>query len=391
MAAATITEHEAEQVEKANATGKQPVVFVHGLWLLPSSWDRWAAVFKKAGYVTLTPGWPDDPDTVAEAKEHPEVFAKKSIGQIADHFDEVIGGLDKKPAIIGHSFGGLLTQILAGRGLSAATVAFDSAPFRGILPLPISSLKSGKPVLGNPANRGRAIPLTYDQFRYSFANTVSEDEAKQLYNEFSVPGSGVPLFQAASANLNPWTEAKVDHKNPDRGPMLIVYGSEDHVSPRAINEAIFKKQEKNKGVTELVEIEGASHGLTIDSTWRKVLRHRARVRRALRLMDLGLEGKVAVVTGAGKGIGMAVTRELAGEGATVVAGSRTVDSLEGIERVTPVAVDLAAPRRPGGLVARALEEFGRVDVLVNNVGAVKIRDSRASSAPATRSSNGRCR
>jgi non-heme chloroperoxidase len=269
MAAKTITEHEGEQVEKANATGKQPVVFVHGLWLLPNSWDRWAAVFKKAGYVALTPGWPDDPDTVAEAKAHPEVLAHKSIGQIADHFDEVIGGLKKKPAIIGHSFGGLLTQILAGRGLSAASVAFDSAPFRGILPLPISTLKSAKPVLGNPANRGRAIPLTYDQFRYSFANTVDEDEAKQLYNEFSVPGSGVPLFQGASANLNPWTEAKVDHKNPDRGPMLIAFGSEDHVSPPAIGNAIFKKQEKNKGVTEVVEIKGAGHGLTIDHTWRK--------------------------------------------------------------------------------------------------------------------------
>lgn len=268
--ATTITEHEAEQVQKANATGKQPVVFVHGLWLLPSSWDRWTPVFKRAGYTTLTPGWPDDPETVEEAKEHPEVFAKKSIGQIADHFDEVIRGLDKKPAIIGHSFGGLLTQILAGRGLSAASVAFDSAPFRGVLPLPYSSLKSAKPVLENPANRHRAVPLTYDQFRYSFANTSTEEEAKQLYNEYSVPGSGVPLFQAASANFNPWSEAKVDSKNPDRGPMLIAYGSEDHVSPKAINEAIFKKQEKNKGVTELLEIEGASHGLTIGSGWRPV-------------------------------------------------------------------------------------------------------------------------
>ena len=270
MAATTITEHEAEQVKKANDTGKQPVVFVHGLWLLPNSWDRWTAVFKKAGYTTLTPGWPDDPDTVAEAKEHPEVFAKKSIGQIADHFDEIIQGLDKKPAIIGHSFGGLLTQILAGRGLSAASVSFDSAPFRGILPLPISTLKSGKPVLGNPANRGRAIPLTYDQFRYSFANTFSEEEAMQLYNEFSVPGAGVPLFQAAASNFNPWSEAKVDHKNPDRGPMLIAYGSEDHVSPKAINKAIYDKQAKNKGITEFVEIEGASHGLTIGGGWRKV-------------------------------------------------------------------------------------------------------------------------
>jgi non-heme chloroperoxidase len=267
--AKTITEHEAEQVEKANATGKQPVVFVHGLWLLPSSWDRWLPIFKRAGYVTLTPGWPDDPESVAEAKEHPEVFAHKSVGQIADHFEEIIRGLKQKPAIIGHSFGGLLTQILAGRGLGAASVAFDSAPFRGVLPLPYSALKSGKPVLQNPANRNRAVPLTYDQFRYAFANTVDEDEAMRLYNEYSVPGSGVPIFQAASANLNPWTEAKVDTRNPDRGPMLIVYGSEDHVSPEAINEAIFKKQEKNKGVTELTVIEGGSHGLTIDHTWRK--------------------------------------------------------------------------------------------------------------------------
>lgn len=267
---ATIAEYEAKQVEKANETGKQPVVFVHGLWLLPNSWDRWAAVFKKAGYVPLTPGWPDDPETVEEAKAHPEVFAKKSINQIADHFAEVIEGLDKKPAVIGHSFGGLLTQILAGRGLSAASVAMDSAPFRGILPLPISTLKSGKPVLGNPANRSRAIPLTFEQFHYSFANTVDEDEAKQLYNEFSVPGSGVPLFEAAAANLNPWTAAKVDHKNPKRGPMLILWGEKDHVSPPAINKAIFGKQKKNKGVTEELEVEGRGHGLTIDHGWREV-------------------------------------------------------------------------------------------------------------------------
>jgi len=207
---------------------------------------------------------------VAEAKEHPEVFAKKTIGQIADHFDEVIGGLDKKPAIIGHSFGGLLTQILAGRGHSAASVVFDSAPFRGILPLPISTLKSGKPVLGNPANRGRAIPLTYDQFRYSFANTVSEDEAMQLYNEFSVPGAGVPLFQAAAANFNPWSQAKVSSKNPDRGPLLIVSGEHDHTVPWAIANAAYKRQRRNEGVTEIVEIPGRGHSLTIDSGWREV-------------------------------------------------------------------------------------------------------------------------
>jgi non-heme chloroperoxidase len=267
---ADITQHEQAQVTEANASGRTPVVFVHGLWLLPSSWDRWRAVFEDAGYVTLAPGWPDDPETVEEAKEHPEVFAPKSVGQVADHFDEVIRKLDTKPAIVGHSFGGLLTQILAGRGLSAVSVAIDPAPFRGVLPLPISALRSAAPVLGNPANRGRAVPLTYDQFRYGFANAVSEEEAKELYDTFAVPGSGVPIFQAASANLNPWTEAKVKTKNPERGPLLIISGERDHTVPPAIAKASYKKQRRNTGVTEIVEIPGRGHALTIDSGWREV-------------------------------------------------------------------------------------------------------------------------
>jgi non-heme chloroperoxidase len=184
---ATITGHELEQCEQANITGKPPVVFVHGLWLLPSSRDRWAALFEESGYVALAPGWPDAPETVEEAEAHPQAFAGKSVGQVADHFEEIIRGLDRKPAIVGHSFGGLLAQILAGRGLAAASVAIDPAPFRGVLPLPISSLKSAFPVLGNPANRSRAVPLTYDQFRYALANAVSEDEAEELYETFSVP------------------------------------------------------------------------------------------------------------------------------------------------------------------------------------------------------------
>src|SRR5436309_5493234 len=175
----TVTRQEQSQIDKANASGRPPVVFVHGLWLLPSSWDRWARLFEGAGFAAVSPGWPDDPDTVEEAKTHPEVFAKKSVGQVADHFDEVIRGLDKKPAVIGHSFGGLMTEILAGRGLAAASVAISPAPFRGVLPLPISALRSGSPVLRNPRNRNRAVPLTYDQFRYAFANAVGEDEAKQ--------------------------------------------------------------------------------------------------------------------------------------------------------------------------------------------------------------------
>jgi non-heme chloroperoxidase len=259
-----------EEIDRANASGRTPVVFIHGLWLLPRSWDRWAVAFADAGYTPLTPGWPDDPETVAEANAHPEVFAGKTVGQVAEHYATVIGKLDKKPAVIGHSFGGLLAQMVAGMGLSAATVAIDAAPFRGVLPLPISALKSSAPVLGNPANRHRAVPLTYDQFRYAFANAVSEDEAKQLYDAFAVPASGAPLFQAATANLNPWTEAKVDTENPGRGPLLIVSGEKDHTVPRAISEASFKRQQRNPGTTEFVEIPGRGHALTIDNGWQEV-------------------------------------------------------------------------------------------------------------------------
>ena len=266
----TVTEYEVQVDAQPNASGKQPVVFVHGLWLLPNSWDRWREVFEEAGYATAAPGWPDDPETTEEAKAHPELLANKSIGQIADHYQEVIETLDKKPAIIGHSFGGLLTEILAGRGLAAVSVPISPAPFRGVLPLPFSALKSGSPVLRNPANRSRAVPLTYDQFKYGFANMLDEDEAQKLYEEYSVAGSGKVLFQAASANLNPWTEDKVETQNPERGPMLILAGEKDHTVPHAIANASFKRERRNNGVTEIVEIGGRGHSLTIDNGWREV-------------------------------------------------------------------------------------------------------------------------
>ncbi|HEX4344255.1 MAG TPA: alpha/beta hydrolase [Solirubrobacteraceae bacterium] len=266
----TITQHEAEQIERANTSQLTPVVFVHGLWLLPSSWDRWAAVFEEAGYAALMPGWPDDPETVREAHEHPDVFADKTVGQVADHFEELIGKLERRPAVVGHSFGGLLAQILAGRGCSAVTVAVDPAPFRGVLPLPISALKSASVALHNPANRHRAVPLTFEQFRFGFANAVGEDEAKQLYDTFAVPAPGAPLFQAASANLNPWTEAKVNSRNPARGPLLLISGEQDNTVPWAIVNASYKKQKRNEGVTEIEKIAGRGHALTIDSGWREV-------------------------------------------------------------------------------------------------------------------------
>lgn len=267
---ATITERDAQQVEQANASGKTPVVFIHGLWVLPSSWSAWAARFEEAGYAAVTPSWPDDPETVEEARANPDVFANKKLGQIADHTAEVIGRLSKEPAVMGHSTGGLLAQIIAGRGLSAATVAIDPGPFRGVLALPISALRAAMPVLRNPLNRGRAITLTLDQFKYGWANALGDEETKQLYETYHVAAPGVALMQMANANLNPFTEAKVDTKNPDRGPLLIINGETDHTVPWAIANGSYKRQQRNEGVTEIEEIPNRGHSLTIDSGWREV-------------------------------------------------------------------------------------------------------------------------
>jgi pimeloyl-ACP methyl ester carboxylesterase len=265
-----ITKREDEQIQKANESGKPPVVFIHGLWLLPSSWDNWARVFEEAGYAAVTPVWPDDPDTVEEARANPDVFAKKTLNQIADHTAEVIGRLDSKPAVMGHSTGGLLTQMIAGQGLAAVSVAIDPGPFRGVLPVPISSLKSAAPVLLNPLNKGRAVTLTLDQFKYGWANALSEEEAKQLYDTYHVAAPGVALMQMANANVNPFTQARADSRNPERGPLLIIDGEKDHTVPWAIANASFKKQKRNEAVTEIVKIPNRGHSLTIDSGWREV-------------------------------------------------------------------------------------------------------------------------
>jgi pimeloyl-ACP methyl ester carboxylesterase len=265
-----MTQREAQQTEQANASGRTPVLFIHGLWLLPSSWDNWARLFEGAGYAPLTPSWPDDPETIEEARANPDVFAKKSLSQIADHTAEVIGVLNKKPAVMGHSTGGLLAQIIAGRGLSAATVAIDPGPFRGVLSLPISALRSAMPVLANPLNRGRAVTLTLDQFKYGWANALGDEEAKQLYETYHVAAPGIALMQMANANVNPLTEARVDIKNPDRGPLLIIDGEKDHTVPWAIANASFKRQQRNQGVTEIKQIPNRGHSLTIDSGWREV-------------------------------------------------------------------------------------------------------------------------
>jgi pimeloyl-ACP methyl ester carboxylesterase len=270
---ATITssDREIRQVEEANASGRTPVVFIHGLWVLPSSWDRWAEVFEEAGYAALTPSWPDDPETVAEARANPEILANKTLGQVADHTAEVIGQLEKKPAVLGHSTGGLLAQILADRGLSAATVAIDPGPFRGVLPLPYSTLRASSPVLRNPLNRHRAVTLTFDQFKYGWANAIEDEEqAKRLYETYHVAAPGVALMQMANANLNPRTEAKLDPRNPNRGPLLIIEGENDHTVAPSIASAAYKRQRHNPGVTEFETVPHRGHSLTIDDGWREV-------------------------------------------------------------------------------------------------------------------------
>jgi len=265
-----LTQRETSEVKAANDAGGQPVVFVHGLWLLAGSWQPWRDLFEQRGFSTIAMDWPDDPASVDAARANPAVFAGKSVGAVADHGAELIAGLTRPPVLIGHSFGGLLVQILAGRGLAAAAVAIDPAPGRGVLPLPISALRSSAPVLANPLNRGKAVTLTYDQFRYAFANAVPEAEAKALYETHHVAAPGLPIFQAAAANFNPVSQTKAETKDPNRGPMLVVSGEKDHTVPRAISHAAYKRQTKNPGVTEFAEIPGRGHSLVFDAGWQEV-------------------------------------------------------------------------------------------------------------------------
>ena len=261
------TEWELAEIERANATGRPVVAFVHGLWLLSSSWAGWRARFEEAGYATVAPGWPDDPPTRDEAYANPEVFAGKSVQLVTDHYLAVLSGLSTKPAVIGHSFGGLIVQKIADAGMSAATVAIDNAPIKGVLPLPLSALKSGAPVLSNPANRRRAVTLTFDQFTYGWANNLDEAEARVLYDTYHVPASGLPLFQAGLANFSFSRETAVDVKRPNRGPLLIISGANDTTAPRAFTHGSYQKQSNNSDVTEYVEIPGRGHSLILDRGW----------------------------------------------------------------------------------------------------------------------------
>jgi non-heme chloroperoxidase len=250
-----------------------PVLFIHGLWLHATSWQPWSDLFAAAGYDPVAPGWPGEPGTVAAARANPEAVAGRGIDDITDHYAGIIAGLPSEPVIIGHSFGGLITQKLLGMGLGRAGVAIDPAQIKGVKPLPFAQLRSSFPVLGNPANRRRAVSLTAAQFRYGFGNAIPEQESRELYDRWTIPSPGRPLFEAALANFSKQSPAAVDTANTKRGPLLLISGQRDHTVPDVVTRATYKLYGGSTATTELKQFAGRGHSLTLDSGWRAVADH----------------------------------------------------------------------------------------------------------------------
>jgi len=246
------------------------VVFLHGLWLHATSWAPWVELFEDAGYTCLAPGWPGIPDTVEAARLDPESIADHGIDDVVQHYASIIETLLAPPILVGHSFGGMIAEKLLGMDAAVGAVAIDAAQIKGVLPLPLSSLRSTLPVFKNPANKHRAVSLTAEQFRYSFGNALSEDESQQLFDAWTIPAPGRPLFEAASANFSPHSPAAVDTRNGGRGPLLLVMGGQDHTVPEAITKSTLKQYRHSDAVTDLLEFDDRGHSLTIDSGWRDV-------------------------------------------------------------------------------------------------------------------------
>ena len=252
------------------ATGGTPVVFVHGLWLHADSWGSWNDLFREAGYAPQAPGWPGDSGTVEEARNHPERVAGHGIDDVVEHYARLISALDARPIVIGHSFGGLIAQRLLGQDLAAAAVGIDAAPIKGVMSLPLSALRVASVALRNPANKKRAVALTAKQFRYGFGNAISETESTALYERWTIPSPGKPLFEAASANLSRRSPAKINTDNATRGPLLLIAGGKDHTVPRAITKSTLKQYRKSAAVTDYKEFPDRGHSLALDNRWREV-------------------------------------------------------------------------------------------------------------------------
>jgi pimeloyl-ACP methyl ester carboxylesterase len=263
-------DHDHHLDRRAHADTRTPVVFIHGLWLHASSWQPWVELFDARGYAPVAPGWPGMPGTVEEARRHTSLIAGVGIDDVVDRYTEVIQQLPSRPVLVGHSFGGMIAEKLLGLDLARAAVAIDAAQIKGVLPLPLSSLRSTLPVFRNPANRENAVSLTAEQFRYSFGNALDEEESDRLFETWAVPAPGKPLFEAAAANFSLHSPAKVRTDNEDRGPLLLVMGGQDHTVPEAISKATLKQYKHSHAVTDLIEFADRGHSLTIDHGWREV-------------------------------------------------------------------------------------------------------------------------
>jgi pimeloyl-ACP methyl ester carboxylesterase len=249
---------------------RRPVVFIHGLWLHATSWQPWVELFEAAGYAAVAPGWPGVADSVEGARAHPDDIADKGIDDVVDHYRTIIAGLPRKPILVGHSFGGMISEKLLGMDEAEAAVAIDAAQIKGVLPLPLSSLRATLPVFKNPANKHHAVSLTKEQFRYSFGNAVTQEESDRLFDAWTIPAPGKPLFEAAAANFSLHSPAKVDTDNAHRGPLLLITGGQDHTVPEAITRSTLKQYRHSDAVTELVELADRGHSLVIDSGWEGV-------------------------------------------------------------------------------------------------------------------------
>ncbi len=247
-----------------------PVLFIHGLWIHSSAWGPWQQHFQAHGYATSAPGWPGDSETVEATRANPDALNDVGISAICRHYADLIDAMPAKPIVVGHSFGGLIAQELLANGYATAAVAIDPAPIKGVKILPFSQLRSGFPVLGNPANRKRTVALTAAQFRYSFGNALSEEESDALFAAWTIPGPGRPLFEDATANFVSDSPAQVDSHHAVRGPLLLMSGTEDHTVPRSVTKAVFKLYADNPSITEYQEIDGRGHSLTLDAGWTEV-------------------------------------------------------------------------------------------------------------------------
>ncbi|MGH3492932.1 MAG: alpha/beta hydrolase [Sciscionella sp.] len=247
-----------------------PVLFIHGLWLHTTSWEPWLDLFNNAGYVASAPGWPGEPSDIQQARAHPEPMADHGIDDVVEHYAAVIADLPAQPVLIGHSFGGLIAQKLLGQDLAAAAVAIDAAQIKGVLPLPLSALRATLPVFRNPANKHKTVELTAEQFRFAFGNAIEPAESDELFARWVIPAPGKPLFEAAAANFNPHSPAKVNTANSGRGPLLLMTGGKDHTVPESVTRSTLKQYRHSESVTDILEFPDRGHSLTVDRGWGEV-------------------------------------------------------------------------------------------------------------------------